>query len=134
MATTKRKTAKKAGKKATGKAGGKYSFVNHVHESVLGAAKVSSRGEVKLQRSAVKAAIEGAFEAGAKAAARGERIRFPVIGALLRKDVPARKSGKGTNPFTGQEMMIKARPESKKPRWSFPRSLKEVFSNKRNWK
>jgi hypothetical protein len=31
-------------------------------------------------------------------------------------------------------MMIKARPESKKPRWSFPRSLKEVFSNKRNWK
>ena len=71
--------------------------------------------------------------AAAKAAASGERIRFPVIGALVRKDVKARKSGKGVNPFTGEPMTIKARPASKKPRWSFPKSLKETFANKRYW-
>ena len=45
----------------------------------------------------------------------------------------ARKAGKGVNPFTGEEMMIKARPATKKPRWSFPRSLKETFANKKFW-
>ena len=71
--------------------------------------------------------------AGVKAAAAGERVRFPVIGALARKDVKARKAGKGVNPFTGEAMMIKARPASKKPRWSFPKAVKEIYANKRNW-
>ena len=70
---------------------------------------------------------------GAVAAAGGERVRFPVIGALVRKEVKARKSGKGVNPFTGEAMEIKARPATKKPRWSFPRSLKDTFANKRHW-
>jgi hypothetical protein len=30
-------------------------------------------------------------------------------------------------------MEIKARPASKKPRWSFPRTLKETFANKKYW-
>ena len=63
----------------------------------------------------------------------GERVRFPVIGALVRKEVKARKAGKGVNPFTGEAMDIKARPATKKPRWSFPRTLKETFSNKKHW-
>jgi nucleoid DNA-binding protein len=111
----------------------KYSFINEVYESVQKAAEVTRKGEVRLKRSDVKAAIENAFMNGAKAAAGGERVRFPVIGALVRKEVKARKAGKGVNPFTGEAMTIKARPASKKPRWSFPRSLKDTFANKKNW-
>jgi len=111
----------------------KYSFINEVFESVMGAAEVTRKGTVRIKRSDVKAALENAFMNGAKAAAGGERVRFPVIGTLVRKEVKARKAGKGVNPFTGEAMEIKARPASKKPRWSVPRSLKETFGNKRNW-
>ena len=111
----------------------KYSFINEVYEGVLKSAEVTRQGQVRIKRSDLKSCIETAFTSGAKAAASGERVRFPVIGALVRKEVKARKAGKGTNPFTGDPMDIKARPASKKPRWSFPRSLKETFANKRNW-
>ena len=111
----------------------KYSFINEVYETVLGAAEVTRQGKIKLKRTDVKNAIESAFINGAKAAAGGERVRFPVIGALVRKEVKARKAGKGVNPFTGEPMEIKARPATKKPRWSFPRSLKDTFANKKNW-
>jgi nucleoid DNA-binding protein len=111
----------------------KYSFINEVQESLLKCASVTRKGDVRIKRSELKACLENAFINGAKAAAQGERVRFPVIGALVRKDVKARKSGKGVNPFTGEQMEIKARPASKKPRWSFPRSLKDTFANKRNW-
>src|SRR3954464_12074245 len=111
----------------------KYSFINEVYESVLKSAEVTRKGQVRLKRADLKNAVETAFVNGAKAAAGGERIRFPVIGALVRKEVKARKSGKGVNPFTGEPMEIKARPATKKPRWSFPRSLKDTFGNKRNW-
>jgi nucleoid DNA-binding protein len=111
----------------------KYSFINEVHEQIMKATVVNRRGEAKVKRSDLKNIIETAFNTGAKAAASGERVRFPVIGALVRKEVKARKSGKGVNPFTGEPMEIKARPATKKPRWSFPRSLKDTFANKRNW-
>jgi nucleoid DNA-binding protein len=56
-----------------------------------------------------------------------------VIGAIGRKEVKARKAGKGINPFTKEEMVIKARLASQKPRWGFPKALKETFANKKNW-
>ena len=112
---------------------GKYSFINEVYEGALKAAEVSRSGTVRMKRADIKAAIESAFTTGAVAAAGGERVRFPVIGALVRKEVKARKAGKGVNPFTGEPIDVKARPASKKPRWSFPKSLKETFGNKRNW-
>jgi nucleoid DNA-binding protein len=111
----------------------KYSFINEVYEGVMKTAEVTRKGEVRIKRANLKTCIEAAFVNGAKAAASGERVRFPVIGALVRKEVKARKSGKGVNPFTGEPMEIKARPATKKPRWSFPRSLKDTFANKRNW-
>ena len=111
----------------------KYSFINEVHETVMKTATVTRKGEVRIKRSDLKAAIENALNKGAKAAAGGERVRFPVIGTLVRKEVKARKAGKGVNPFTGEAMEIKARPATKKPRWSFPRSLKDTFANKRFW-
>jgi nucleoid DNA-binding protein len=112
---------------------GRFSFVNEVYEDIVKAATVTRQGAVRLKRGDLKAVLEKAFETAAKTAAGGERVRFPVIGALVRKEVKARKAGKGVNPFTGEAMEIKARPASKKPRWSFPRSLKETFANKKNW-
>ena len=111
----------------------KFSFINEMHEAVMKAAEVTRRGEVRIKRSDLKAAVEKTFQQAAVAAAGGERVRFPVVGALVRKEVKARKAGKGVNPFTGEAMEIKARPATKKPRWSFPRSLKDTFANKRHW-
>lgn len=111
----------------------KWSFINEVYEGILGCAETTRTGQVRIKRADLKACIESAFMNGAKAAASGERVRFPVIGALVRKEVKARKAGKGVNPFTGETMEIKARPATKKPRWSFPKNLKETFANKRNW-
>ena len=118
--------AKKAAKK-------KYSFVNEVYEGIMGLAEVSKQGTIKLKRAELKALLENTLMKGAKLAAGGERVRFPVIGALVRRDVKARKAGKGTNPFTGEAVDVKARAASKKPRWSFPKSLKETFAEKKNW-
>src|SRR5262249_41945929 len=112
---------------------GKYSFINEVQEGLMKCADVTRKGEVRIKRSELKACLEAAFTHAAVAAAGGERVRFPVIGALARKEVKARKAGKGVNPFTGEPMDIKARPASKKPRWSFPRGLKDTFANKKNW-
>ncbi|MGE0615554.1 MAG: HU family DNA-binding protein [Bacteriovoracia bacterium] len=111
----------------------KWSFVNEVFEGVMKHATVTRSGTTRIKRADLRQVIESAFENGAKIAASGERVRFPVIGALVRKDVKARKSGKGVNPFTGEPMTIKARPATKKPRWSFPRTLKDTFANKRFW-
>ena len=112
---------------------GRFSFINDLYEGVLASTQANRKGEIRIKRADLKAAIEKAFMNGAKAAAGGERARFPVIGALVRKEVKARKAGKGVNPFTGEPMNIKARAASKKPRWSFPRSLKDTFANKRYW-
>ncbi len=132
---TKKLTAKttKSAKKTTAKKGGKFSLINNLHEAILTIASASKNGQVKIKRSELKNAIENTFLTGAKMAATGQRVRFPVIGVLARRDVKPRKAGKGVNPFTGEEIMVKARPESKKPRWSFPKSMKETFAEKKNW-
>lgn len=124
--------AKKTSSSASSK-DNKYSFINDVYNGVVSGASVSKSGKVKLKRSDIKKVLESSFENGVKAAASGQRVRFPVIGALVRKDVKARKGGKGVNPFTGEAIDIKARPASKKPRWSFPRRIKDTFANKRFW-
>ena len=111
----------------------KFSFINEVYEGILKNAEVTKKGTLKFKRADLKNTLETAFINGAKQAAGGERVRFPVIGALVRRDVKPRKAGKGTNPFTGEEVMVKARAASKKPRWSFPKSLKETFADKKHW-
>ena len=111
----------------------KYNLINELHEGLLKSAQVARNGTIKIKRSDVKVLLETTFATAAKHAAGGERVRFPIIGALVRKDVAARKGGKGKNPFTGEEIMVKPRPASKKPRWSFPKGLKETFANKKHW-
>ena len=126
------KTAAKTTKKPAKKSG-KFSVVNELHDAIIQIATASKNGTIKMKRSELKNIIENTFLNGAKMAASGERVRFPVIGVLARRDVKARKAGKGKNPFTGEEITVKARPESKKPRWSFPKVLKETFADKKNW-
>ena len=118
--------AKKAAKK-------KYSLLNELYDGVLKITEVSKNGSIKLKRTDLKELIESAFTKGAKLAAGGERVRFPVIGAIVRREVKARKAGKGVNPFTGETVDVKARAASKKPRWSFPKTLKDTFAEKKNW-
>jgi nucleoid DNA-binding protein len=130
---TAKTTAKKSTTKTAAKKGGKFSLINELHEAILSMATAAKNGQVKIKRADLKAALENTIVAGAKRAASGERVRFPVIGVLARRDVKGRKAGKGVNPFTGEEIMVKARPESKKPRWSFPKTLKETFGDKKNW-
>jgi nucleoid DNA-binding protein len=120
--------------KGTSSKSTKYNLINELHEGLLKATEVTRSGTVRLKRTELKALIENAFTTAAKRAAQGERVRFPVIGALVRKEVAAKKGGlKTTNPFTGEPMITKARPETKKPRWSFPKALKETFANKKHW-
>jgi nucleoid DNA-binding protein len=130
--TTKTAT-KTTAKKTTAKKNTKFSMINELHAAVMNITTASKTGQIKMKRSDLKNAVEGAFLMGAKKAASGERVRFPIIGVLARRDVKARKAGKGVNPFTGEEITIKARPESKKPRWSFPKTIKETFADKKNW-
>lgn len=111
----------------------KFSFLDEVHNRVTNTVQVTRGGEARIKRGDLRKVLDDAFTAAAKAGAKGERVRFPIIGALVRRDVKARKAGKGRNPFTGEEIMVKARPASKKPRWSFPKTLKDIYANKRNW-
>ncbi|HET9848790.1 MAG TPA: HU family DNA-binding protein [Candidatus Dormibacteraeota bacterium] len=83
---------------------------------------------VKVKKSDLNQAIQQTFEAAIAAGARGQRVRFPGIGALAWREVKARKAGKGRNPFTGEEIMLKARPASRKPRWSFPKAVKDAYA------
>lgn len=108
----------------------RFSFLDEAYGRVLKNIEVTKQGEARVKRAEFRKAVESAFEAAAKASASGDRVRFPVIGALVRKDVKARKAGQGVNPFTGEPMTIKARPAFKKPRWSFPRNLKDLFAKR----
>jgi hypothetical protein len=76
----------------------KYSFINEVYEGALKAASTNRKGEVRIKRSDLKATIEAAFINGAKAAASGERVRFPVIGALVRESFHRRTNGNQSSP------------------------------------
>ena len=110
------------------------SLVSRLHEELLASVEVTRKGEARLKRAAVREAVDSVFGEVALRAAKGQRVRLPVIGALVRKDVKARKAGKGINPFTKEPMKIKARAASKKPRWSFPKSLRQTFGKKSNWR
>ena len=72
-----------------------FSLVEEVNDRLLKVVTVARSGEAKVKRADLRKVLDDAFQAGAKAAASGERVRFPIIGALVRKDVKPRKAGKG---------------------------------------
>jgi nucleoid DNA-binding protein len=97
-------------------------FVGIVHENL-------TRKGFKVKKSDLNWAIQDAFESAVAAGSHGQRVRFPQIGALAWREVKARKAGRGTNPFTHEPMIVKARPASRKPRWSFPKSVREAYAH-----
>lgn len=131
---TKKKTVSRTKKPEVARlASGKYSFLDQLTNTLIESVTVSTRGEVKLKKLDVKIALEEALEIAATEAAGGERVRLPFLGSLSAKVVEARKARKGINPFTGEETMFKARPASRKPRFTFAKSSKDVIANKKNW-
>jgi DNA-binding protein HU-beta len=63
-------------------------------------------------------------------AVKNGSVAISGFGTFKRKDVPARKARPGRNPFTGENIIIKARPASSKPAFSATKVLKEVVSGK----
>ncbi|MFN3247071.1 MAG: HU family DNA-binding protein [Leptonema sp. (in: bacteria)] len=112
----------------------KYNLIDDLHEKILKISQVNSKGEVVIKKADLKKAIEDVFTNASKEAVKGNKVRFPILGILTMKDIPARKAGKQKNPFTGEMVEVPARPASRKPKWSFPKSLKEFFADKKNWK
>ncbi|MEO6795524.1 MAG: HU family DNA-binding protein [Candidatus Dormibacter sp.] len=96
-------------------------FVSLLHENL------GKNGTVKIKKSELNAAVQDVFEQAVSAGARGQRVRFPQIGALAWREVKARKAGRGINPFTKEPMILKARAASRKPRWSFPKAVREAY-------
>src|SRR5437763_16559639 len=90
-------------------------FVSLVHDNL------TEKGQ-KVKKSDLNWAVKDAFQAAITAGARGMRVRFPEIGARAPRDVKARKAGKGTNPFTGEAIMLKAQPATKKPGRALPQA------------
>lgn len=135
-AKTASKTAKKTAKKTAVRkpaAGEKFILHDDILAGVLEVAEINTRGELKLKRTDLKRVLDESFERAAIVAAGGEKVKLPFLGNLMYSEVKARRAGTGTNPFTGEPMQIKARPASRKPRFSFARTAKETFANKRNW-
>lgn len=128
------KTTMKAPAAKAKASNGQYLFLDSLLEGIVESTSVNKKGEVVLKKSDLKRVLEASMLEAGKAAARGEKVRFPVIGTLMMKDVPARKAGKALNRFTGEMIDVAARSASRKPRWSFPKSLKDLFADKKNWK
>jgi nucleoid DNA-binding protein len=126
-----KKTAKKAVKRPA--AGEKFVLHDDILEGVLEIAEITRKGELRIKRTDLKRVLDESFERAAIVAAGGEKVKLPFLGNLMYSEVKARKAGSGVNPFTGEPMQIKARPASRKPRFSFARTVKETFANKKNW-
>jgi len=76
----------------------------------------------------VKAVLEAlANQSKAHLVKRGSgEFTIPEMGVKLRrKEQPARKARKGVNPFTGEEMMIKAKPKSMTVRATVLKAMKD---------
>ena len=105
------------------------SFATLLHEELDKAVNNGRRGPaIRIKKADVRHAVESVFEHAVRLGANGQRVRFPLIGAMAWREVKARKAGMGKNPFTGESIMLKARPASRKPRWSFPKAVREAYA------
>lgn len=81
-------------------------------KSQILSALAEETGQSKKDISAVMDALAGLAHRHLKKGGSGE-FSVPSLGIKLRRVIkPARKARKGINPFTGEEIMIKAKPKS----------------------
>lgn len=64
------------------------------------------------------------LEALADVLAKSDKVATPV-GIFTKKMKPARPARKGKNPFTGEEIMIKAKPKSTELKFRANKAMKE---------
>lgn len=67
----------------------------------------------ELSRKDVKAVIENLTQIGYKELKKNGSFTLPGFAKFVVVKKPATKARKGTNPFTGEEMMFKAKPARK---------------------
>jgi len=60
---------------------------------------------------------------------KGARVPVGPFGKMIMKIRKAAPERKGRNPLTGAEIMIKARPETKVPKFSFSKSYKQLIKS-----
>jgi nucleoid DNA-binding protein len=122
-AGTKKKAATKkvAAKKAVSRPKVSSSFTRSATLSHI----ADSTGITKKDVSSVIEGLKGVVEAHVKA---GKIFTLPGLLKVKVTRKPATKARKGVNPFTGQEMMFKAKPASKKVRALPLKSLKAMVN------
>lgn len=126
MATPKKTKDSKSNKK--------FNFIDNLYEEIINKIQVNAKGKVEFKKADLKKILETVFTEASKEAVKGNKVKFPVIGMLSMKEIPPRKAGKQKNPFTGEIVDVPARPASRKPKWSFTKSLRVFFADKKNWK
>jgi len=116
---TRKKTAKKAAKKTTARKTTKKAAASNV-KRIPGSATVRTKsgitnsivdatGMTRKEVNTVFEALEALTVADLK---KGTDVKFMGMKLTVKKK-PATKARKGINPFTGEEMMFKAKPASK---------------------
>jgi nucleoid DNA-binding protein len=76
------------------------------------------------------AVVETVFNEIARSLSKGDAVQIAGFGTFKKKVVPARKARPGRNPFTGENIMLKAKPASSKPTFTSAKVLKDVVSGK----
>jgi nucleoid DNA-binding protein len=85
-------------------------------------------GLTKKQVTAVLDELAGLAQRHLKNRGSGE-FTVPALGIKLRRVIkPARPARKGINPFTGQEIMIQAKPETTSVRATVLKALKDAVA------
>jgi len=85
-------------------------------------------GLTKKQVTAVLDELAGLAHRHLKTRGSGE-FTVPALGIKLRRVIkPARPARKGINPFTGQEIMIQAKPETTSVRATALKALKDAVA------
>lgn len=69
--------------------------------------------QTSLARKDVKAVVEAMTQLGYKELKKSGSFTLPGFAKFVVVKKPATKARKGTNPFTGEEMMFKAKPARK---------------------
>ena len=138
--TTRRKTTRKAAKKSTRKAPAKKAAAKKPVVKIPAKLTASSKPRTKSQifstiseyTGLAKKDVTNVFEVLEKAisadmSSRGPKVfTVPNLMKVTVKRKPATKARKGINPFTGEEMMFKAKPARKVVKVLPLKSLKEM--------
>ena len=88
--------------------------------------KIATTTEVSKKE--VKGVMEALVDVGHKELKKNGVFLVPGFAKFVVVKKPATKARKGTNPFTGEEMMFKAKPASKKVRIAALKTLKEFVN------